>query len=470
MKKIYQYRKMVMFLVAALIVAIMTSVFSYTWLRVYSINGAVAEPVLGRGNDVLVGMYAVLCILFFKLMGCFRVGYLRVYDTLFHQFGAVLCVNGFMYVQLCLTCRWSFGDHIGPMVAMTGVDVIISIFWALICRAIYTRVSHPRDLLVIYGEYRPDNLVHKLSSRPDKYLVKEAISYETDMGIIQRKIKEHGSVVLTDIPSQLRNDLLKFCYEHDIRCYCVPKISDIMVIGAARINLFDTPLLLMRNHGISLGQRSLKRAFDIVASIVGLILASPVMLIIALCIKLYDGGPVFFTQDRLTKDGKIFKILKFRSMRVDNGHEGYCLTRKNDERVTPVGKILRNIHFDELPQLINILKGDMSVVGPRPECPDLAEEYRKMIPEFHFRLKVRAGLTGFAQVYGKYNTTPYDKLKLDLTYIERYSFLLDLQLIAMTLKILFQKENTEGIESWQTTAATKDNLEKMEKERVENPL
>ena len=150
-------------------------------------------------------------------------------------------------------------------------------------------------------------------------------------------------------------------------------------------------------------------------------------------------------------------------MRVENKKTEYRMTRKNDERITPVGKVIRNIHFDELPQILNILKGDMSFVGPRPECPQLAEEYRKIVPEFHFRLKVKAGLTGFAQVYGKYNTTPYDKLKLDLTYIENYSLWMDVKLILLTFKILFQKENSEGIEPWQKSAATKDNLKKLNK-------
>ncbi|MBO5836725.1 MAG: sugar transferase, partial [Oscillospiraceae bacterium] len=192
----------------------------------------------------------------------------------------------------------------------------------------------------------------------------------------------------------------------------------------------------------------------------------PIFLIIALCVKGYDGGPVFFRQERLTKDGKVFKVYKFRSMRVEKEKKEYCLTRKNDDRVTPVGKILRNIHFDELPQLINILKGEMSFVGPRPECPGLAAEYKESIPEFDFRLKMKAGLTGFAQVYGKYNTTPYDKLKLDLTYIENYSFMLDLKLLILTFKILFQKENTEGIEQWQTTAAVENKLESSDEVKV----
>ena len=145
-------------------------------------------------------------------------------------------------------------------------------------------------------------------------------------------------------------------------------------------------------------------------------------------------------------------MYKFRSMRVDSETSGARLAMKEDDRITPVGRVLRNIHFDELPQLWNILIGDMSIVGPRPERPEIAAEYEKELPEFSYRLKVKAGLTGYAQVYGKYNTTPYDKLKLDLTYIENYSFALDLKLIATTVKILFQKENTEGVEQWQTTA------------------
>ena len=127
-----------------------------------------------------------------------------------------------------------------------------------------------------------------------------------------------------------------------------------------------------------------------------------------------------------------------------------------------MGRIIRRIHFDELPQIFNILKGDMSLVGPRPERPEIAALYSERISEFDYRLKVKAGLTGYAQVYGKYNTTPYDKLKLDLTYIETYSLRLDIKLLMLTFKILFQKENTEGIEAWQRTAGQEKNEEKNE--------
>ena len=237
-----------------------------------------------------------------------------------------------------------------------------------------------------------------------------------------------------------------------------------MIMSAEKIHMFDTPLLLFRNRGLTVEQQAVKRLFDLVCSALGLIILSPVFLLIAVLIKGYDGGPVFYKQERLTQDGKIFSVYKFRSMRVDSEKYGARLAMKNDSRVTPVGRVLRNIHFDELPQLLNIVKGEMSLVGPRPERPEIAAQYEEEIPEFSYRLKVKAGLTGYAQVYGKYNTTPYDKLKLDLTYIENYSFFLDLQLIATTVKILFQKENTEGVEQWQVTAATKESDVKKKRE------
>ena len=222
--------------------------------------------------------------------------------------------------------------------------------------------------------------------------------------------------------------------------------------------------MLSRNRGLTAEQAFAKRAMDIVFSLLGLVIAAPFMLVIAILIKAYDGGPVFYKQERLTQDGRIFQILKFRSMKVQSENKGARLAMKDDDRITPVGRVLRQIHFDELPQIFNILKGDMSLVGPRPERPEIARQYLEEIPEFNYRLKVKAGLTGYAQVYGKYNTTPYDKLKLDLTYIETYSFVQDIKLLMLTFKILFQKENTEGVESWQVTAATtEENSGKEEK-------
>ena len=223
--------------------------------------------------------------------------------------------------------------------------------------------------------------------------------------------------------------------------------------------------MLCRNYGLDFEQQLLKRVFDVVFSLIALIPAAPFMLISALAVKLYDGGPVFYKQKRLTLNGKEFDVYKFRSMIVDAEKDGKPrLASEEDDRITPVGKILRKFRVDEFPQLLNILKGDMSVVGPRPERPELTKEYEKEMPEFGFRLKVKAGLTGYAQVTGTYDTTPYDKLKMDLMYIENYSIRLDLQIILMTLKtMLFPPKNNAETEELLLAAKNSEKKENTEK-------
>ena len=198
---------------------------------------------------------------------------------------------------------------------------------------------------------------------------------------------------------------------------------------------------------------------DIVLSLLALILASPFMLIIAIAIKAEDKGPIFYKQKRATLNGKAFDILKFRSMIVDAEKEGVSIPATGkDPRITKVGRIIRACRVDELPQIINILKGDMSIVGPRPERLEHMEKYGAEVPEFCYRLKVKGGLTGYAQIYGKYNTSAYDKLRLDLMYIEHYSLIMDIKLILMTIRILFSKESTEGFE---TVEENEQKLEEM---------
>lgn len=459
-----QYKRMVKILSTSLILLLQTAIFAVVWYICYANNEeALIEPFWRRGNYVIIGLYAVMVFLFYKLYGGFKVGYLRHVEVLYSQIFSTICVNAVTYLQLCLIGHWRFGLFATPILVMTVVDIVVAVLWGFFTQWAYLKIYPPREMVLIYGKYSPKYLIQKMASRKDKYTISETIHYSAGLDEIKAKILKYRCVVMSDIPSEIRNQLLKFCFEKDIRCYTVPKITDIMIMSATDIHLFDTALLLFRNQGLTADQEAAKRIFDIVISVLAIIVTSPIMALIALFIKLYDGGPVIFTQDRLTKNGKIFKVQKFRSMRVEPVSAEYCLTRKDDDRVTPVGKVIRAIHFDELPQFFNILKGDMSFVGPRPECPKIAEEYSQIIPEFNYRLKVKAGLTGFAQVYGKYNTTPYDKLKMDLSYIENYSFLLDLKLILLTLKILFQKSNTEGIESWQTSAAIEEDLEKISK-------
>ena len=264
---------------------------------------------------------------------------------------------------------------------------------------------------------------------------------------MRSEFDNYEGVLLNDVPARIRNDILKYCYANEIKVYMVPKISDILMRGAEDITLFDTPLLAVEGKGLSPAEELTKRIFDLILCLIALIPASIIMLLIAAAIRLDDHGPVFYRQKRITKDGKEFEILKFRSMIVDAEKEGISIPATGkDPRITRVGRFIRATRLDELGQLINILKGDMSWVGPRPERVEHVEKYRQEIPEFDFRHKVKGGLTGYAQIYGKYNTSAYDKLRLDLMYIENYSFFLDIKLIFMTLQIMVKPEATEGFD------------------------
>jgi exopolysaccharide biosynthesis polyprenyl glycosylphosphotransferase len=237
-----------------------------------------------------------------------------------------------------------------------------------------------------------------------------------------------------------------------IECYSIPKISDIYIQNAEVLQLNDKLLLKYPKMEIQDEKKAAKRLLDIVGALVMLVCASPVMLVIAILIKLEDGGKIFYLQDRVTQDGRPFLMCKFRSMHPNAEKDGARLAQKNDDRVTRVGRVIRNLHFDELPQLINVLKGEMSLVGPRPERQEFIDEYSKKIPEFPERLKVKGGLTGYAQVYGRYNSEPEDKIKYDLYYIYNYSLWLDIKILILTIRILFQKENTEGVDEDQISA------------------
>jgi exopolysaccharide biosynthesis polyprenyl glycosylphosphotransferase len=302
-------------------------------------------------------------------------------------------------------------------------------------------------MLLIYGHKRGVGLKIKMDSRKDKYNITGLISADAGYDAIVAKIPEYDAIILNDVAAPLRNDILKFCYRFRVRTYVAPKLTDIMVRGAKNISLFDTPLLLVKGTGLTPAQRVGKRLMDILLCSIAMIPAAPIMAAVAIAIKLEDGGPVFFRQKRMTRGGREFDILKFRSMIVDaEKYAGAVLATDDDPRITKVGKFIRATRLDEIPQILNILKGDMSIVGPRPERKVIADDYSKDIPEFPYRLKVRGGLTGYAQIYGKYNTSAYDKLRLDLMYIENYSLMLDIKLIILTLRIIFSKESTEGID------------------------
>ncbi len=448
MRKRDQFKRLITFMEDAVILAVHTLLFAYLWYTVYS--NLLEEGFFRRGDWAVVGIYALIMYLFASLYGGFKVGYLRLMDVLYSQILSLVCTNVIAYIQICLISREYLTAR--PLIGMTGVQVIAILVWVFVCKSIYGLLYPPRQMLLIYDDISPMEILDKLGTRRDKYKICDIMQLSEGLDNICDSLSEYEAVLIYDIPAYDRNIILKRCFELSVRTYVTPKLSDILLAGSDKIHLFDTPLLLSRNSGLSGDQLIFKRLMDLVITIPVTLLLMPLFLLISLLIKLCDGGPVLYSQNRLTVDGRVFRIYKFRSMYMDSEKEGIVLARKGDDRITPVGRVLRALHFDEFPQVINIIKGEMSLVGPRPERPEIAAEYQKLIPEFDFRLKVKAGLTGYAQVYGKYNTTPYDKLKLDLTYIENYSLWLDFKLLLLTFKILFQKENTEGIDLTQTTA------------------
>ena len=435
-------------------VVILTYLYFAFWSDDYN-NLHILSAFSGYGHWIIIAIYAVLTTVMLSAFDGMLFGYLRISDILLSQSLGMFIVNFVTYWQLCL-----IGDTMlpaMPMVKLMVADVVLIIACVFFYTWIYHKIYAPKKMVMVIGRRDAISLKFKMETRPDKYHIEKIISAEDDLDSICKQIAEYEAVIINDVPAEVRNRILKFCYAHEIRTYVTPKISDIIVRGSTDITLFDTPLLLVKGNGLTPTQRFFKRILDLAICLPAFIIAAPIMLVTAIAIKLEDGGPVFFKQARATLHGDVFYILKFRSMIVDAEMEGHAIPATDkDPRITKVGNIIRPCRIDELPQLLNIIKGDMSIVGPRPERVEHMEKYSEEIPEFIFRTKVKGGLTGYAQIYGKYNTSAYDKLRLDLMYIENYSIIQDLKLIFLTLRILFKKESTEGFAAQEENATKED--------------
>ena len=405
----------------------------------------------------VIKFFAFMLLFFSSTYGGLKIGYLIPWDVYFSQVFASVCVGIISYLQISLMeVRLVKGS---PMAEMVIFQLAAAAVWTYLCNWVYRLFFPPRNLLLIHGDYPIESIMAKFATRKDKYRVKQCVHMNEGVDRLFKMAsdKNYDGVVIWDVPTAVRNKLLKVFYSNNIRVYMMPKISDVIIMGSDQLHLFDTPILLTREYSLKVEQRFLKRLIDIVCALILVVITLPIMLITAIIIKAYDGGPALYKQVRCTVNAKEFCILKFRSMRTDAEKDGVArLAAKNDSRITPIGKFIRAVRIDELPQLFNILKGDMSFIGPRPERPEIIKQYMEEMPEFAFRMKVKAGLAGYAQVYGKYNTTPYDKLKLDLSYIENYSVWLDIKLMLLTLKILLSPESTEGVEQNQITAMKKE--------------
>lgn len=335
--------------------------------------------------------------------------------------------------------------RIGLLILAGGAGL----FFMLIAGKVIRKVCHKEEeiKLLLYGKKDEKELLsdgEKSESAFKKAVCQyHLVDIDSPIEELERQIERYDKVYILDIPAQRRNDLLKLCVKLEKPVYCLSKLSDILIQGGLTVKEDDRPYFYCDKYRLNRSERFVKRCMDVICSGLALLVLWPVFLIVAIGIKLEDGGPVIYKQTRCTRDGKEFEIFKFRSMVLNAEPDGAVLASTGDKRITKIGQFLRNTKIDELPQLINILRGDMSIVGPRPERPELITQIKQEVPEFEYRMKVKAGLTGYAQVQGNYLTSPLDKLKWDLMYINQYSLVLDLKIIMMTPFVIFIQNNRE---------------------------
>ena len=429
-------------------VFLITMPFAWGWFNYYAQH--IALPFYDRGNWVVVALYAVLYMIFGRVYGGFWISLNRISESVYSQALAVMMTSGIMYVVTFLLERQL--PNIWPVIAAFAAQLVLSGLWSMAAHVAYYMLFPATKTIIVYDERQGMEKLIQDYGFEKKFTVIKTLTVEQCIGNIDL-LHNAQTVFVSGVHSHERNVILKYCVEHGIMMYLVPRIGDVLMSGAQQMHMFHLPMLRVGRYNPSPWQTIAKRTFDVVSAGALFLVISPLMLITAIAIKT-DGGPVFYKQRRLTQDGKEFDVLKFRSMRVDAEKDGVARlsTGDKDDRITKVGHFIRKVRIDELPQLLNIIGGSMSVVGPRPERPEIASQYVKEMPEFSLRLQAKAGLTGYAQVYGKYNTTPYDKLQMDLMYISNPSFWEDLRIIFATIKILFVPESTEGVAEGQKTA------------------
>ena len=411
----------------------------------------IASPFYRLGNYLVIALFLAMYYMIAHLYNGFQLHISRISELVYSQTMAALISDFLLYIVI-----WLLKKHLPnplPLLAALAGQFILAGFWSAFAHKWYFHRYKPLTTAVIWNEREGlDNLISQYGL-DIRYDVQKSMQAEDALDNLE-SLNEMHTVFLVDVPSHERNIIVKYCIAKGIDTMVIPRIGDVIMSSAQRAHLLHLPTLHVGRYDPTPEYAVVKRFLDIVLSLVALVIMAPWMLITAIAIKAYDGGPVFFKQDRLTKDGKVFKVIKFRSMRVDAEKDGVARlsSGENDPRITPVGRLIRKVRMDEWPQLFNIIKGDMSIVGPRPERPEIAAQYEEELPEFALRLQVKGGLTGYAQVYGQYNTTPYNKLLMDLMYIAHPSIAEDIKIVFATVKILFMPESTEGVEEGQITA------------------
>ena len=440
-------------LVKALLVSVDTAFFAAAWYLFYS-KQLFVETFYGKGHLFVIALFVVLYVSLAKLYGGFDLTTSSASELSYGHAVAAVITAFFTYIVLWLLQRTL--PNVLPLLAVMAGMILASALWSGPAVRLTNRLLPPKRTVLIYAYSEAmENGQMIINNMPWRFALVGQLAVDGDPArtLAELKAMNAEAVMICGVSSSVRNDIVKFCIAEKMEAYVRPNIGDYLINGAKTMQMCSLPVMLCQRCNPSVWYLVVKRGMDIALSLAALVILSPLMLVTAAAIKLYDGGPVFYKQIRLTKDRKEFYVYKFRSMRVDVEKDGVArLASQGDDRITPVGKVIRSLRIDELPQLLCILMGTMTIVGPRPERPEIAEQYEKEMPEFALRLQAKAGLTGYAQVYGKYNTSPYNKLQMDLQYIGSMGLVTDLKIIFATIKVLFVPESTEGVAQGQTTA------------------
>ena len=400
---------------------------------------------LSRTAAVTMLTFVVLGSALMSIYGGYSVGITKSKPIIYSMTLSTVFTDIVTHLQLCImntnaanNQKFQY-EHPLLLLLVMFIQILVIIFFAYFGNFVYFSINSPEKCCVITtSKYSLNNIVPKIKKYKKQYLITDAILFTNpDLFDI---INRCDTVFVYDVPAASRTTIVEYCYANSKNIYYNFEMCDVVSLRGRNAMLDDKPMIASTVKGLTVEQRIMKRAMDLFVSTVGLIITSPIMLACAIAIKAEDGGSVFFKQKRATKDGKIFKVYKFRTMKEKNSINKSVT--EDDDRITKVGKILRKFRIDELPQIINIFKGEMSVVGPRPEMIENVDEYTQALPEFSYRLRVKAGLTGLAQIAGKYNTSPKDKLVLDLMYIEKYSIWQDIKLIFQTLTVFFKADDS----------------------------
>ena len=436
-----KFKKSIMFLFKILIVVTAVGLYIGGFKIWYE------APRLMFKDNYVVGM--VYLLVFYTLSysyGAYRIGILRLRELIYSFSLALIIANFTGYSQLSLMLHRFIA--VGPMILLTCAQVLAGTLLYVAANAVYFAINPARDALAILANPEDDERVlRKFLSESKRYRIVQYCHESDGDAAVQSAMDGQPLVLMLGHGRpEFRSMVIRHCYETDKRLLMVPNVDEIFVHSAVRCQIDDIPAFLFRGHQMSSEQKLIKRAIDVAGSAAALIALSPLMLIAALSVRLHDGGPALYRQTRVTEGGRPFQLYKFRTMVQNAESNGAEMASNHDGRITPVGRWLRMLRIDELPQLFNILKGDMSLVGPRPERPELIEQYCRQYPEFRYRLKVKSGLTGYAQVFGRYNTLFEDKLKLDLLYIQHFSLIFDFYLMISTVKVLFMPSSSAGVE------------------------